>query len=284
MINSINKYLSLVKFSHTIFAMPFAMIGFFYGLQQTGFLDWWLLPAILICMVSARNAAMGFNRYLDRDIDALNPRTAVREIPAGKLKASNVLAFVIINSIIFILAAFYINTLSGILSIPALVVLLGYSFMKRISSLCHFVLGLALGIAPSAAFIAVTGTLTLPMILLSIIVIFWVSGFDILYSLADEVLDRDNKLHSVPSLMGRKNAMILSLLLHISILPLLAYLGVFFNNIYYIIGALIFSILLVYQHIIVKPSDLSLLNAAFFTTNGIASLVFGIMAILGILI
>lgn len=283
MVKSLNKYLSLVKFSHTIFAMPFAMIGFFYGIQQVGSFSWWLLPAVLVCMVAARNAAMGFNRYLDRDIDALNPRTATREIPSGILKPSSVLIFVIINVLIFIGVSFCINILCGVLAPFALVVLLGYSYMKRVSSLCHIVLGLALGIAPSAAFIAVTGTLTLPIILLSIIVVLWVSGFDILYSLADEEFDKENKLNSIPVLLGRTKAMVLSGILHLAILPILCYLAFYFYNIFFFIGASFFALMLIYQHLIVSPKDLSRLNAAFFTTNGIASLIFGILVVLGLI-
>ena len=264
MSNSINKYLSLVKFSHTIFAMPFAMIGFFYGLQQSSSFNLWLLPAVIICMITARNAAMGFNRYIDRDVDALNPRTAVREIPSGKLSPNNVLLFVILNAIVFICIAFSINLLSGILSFPALIVLLGYSLMKRFSALCHIVLGIALGIAPVAAFIAVTGYIVFPMLILSLIVVLWVSGFDILYSLADEDFDRSNSLHSIPAYMGRRNAMILSGVLHFCILPLLVVLCYYFNNLFFYFGATFFSLMLIYQHVIVTPSNISRLNAAFF--------------------
>lgn len=289
------KYLSLVKFAHTVFALPFAMIGFTLGMQEAQVENWGgLLLKVLVCMVAARNAAMGYNRYLDRDIDAGNPRTAGREIPAGILSPGKVKRFVIINALLFIFVAFLINPLCGFLSPVALLVLLGYSYMKRISAACHFVLGLALGIAPLGAYMAVTGKFAFAPAVLTVIVLLWSSAFDILYALADEEFDREHNLHSIPALIGRKNAMILSGILHAAILPLLFlfYLAAFpaagedvwFFSPWYAIGAVFFAAMLLYQHCIVTPSNLTRLNAAFFTANGIASLVFAVFTIVALTI
>lgn len=283
------KYFSLVKFVHTVFALPFAMIGFTLGIKDAQVSDvWLLLLCVLFCMVTARNSAMGFNRYLDRDIDAKNPRTAKREIPAGILSPGRVLWFVMINCVLFVATAFFINPLCGYLSPVVLLILLGYSYMKRISALCHFVLGLALGIAPVGAYVAVTGRFALAPVLLTVIVLLWSGSFDILYSLSDEEFDKQNKLHSIPAWMGRKNAMILSGILHAAILPLLvlfyyaAFAGAAFCSaatLIYLAGALIFSALLIYQHCIISPTNLKKLDAAFFTTNGIASVLFALFTI-----
>ncbi|MEG0891364.1 MAG: UbiA-like polyprenyltransferase [Bacteroidales bacterium] len=291
-----NKYFSLVKFVHTVFALPFAMIGFTLGIKEFSISNWgWLLLEVLICMVAARNSAMGYNRYLDRDIDAKNPRTSGREIPAGVLSPKNVKWFVIINCIVFIVAAFFINSLCGFLSPIALVILLGYSYMKRVSALCHFVLGLSLAIAPIGAYIAVSGLVALAPAIISLIVLLWVSSFDILYSLSDEEFDKENNLHSIPAFMGRKNAMILSGILHALVLPLLVlfYFIAFSTstssiagtqlNWIYIVGASIFGCLLIYQHCIVSPLNLTRLNAAFFTTNGVASIVFALFTIVALI-
>lgn len=283
------KYFSLVKFVHTVFALPFAMIGFTLGLKEANVSNWGLLLlGVLVCMVAARNSAMGFNRYLDRDIDAKNPRTAGREIPAGILSPQKVLWFVIINCIIFIAAAFIINPLCGFLSPVALLVLLGYSYMKRVSALCHFVLGLALGIAPLGAYVAVTGEFSITPAIITLIVVLWSGSFDILYSLSDEEFDKENNLHSIPAFMGRKNAMILSGVLHVAILPLLVlfYFAAFGEasvNWIYVSGAVIFGVLLMYQHCIICPTNLKKLDAAFFTTNGIASIAFATFTILSLI-
>ncbi|MEO1437101.1 MAG: UbiA-like polyprenyltransferase, partial [Bacteroidota bacterium] len=185
------KYLSLIKFSHTIFALPFALIGFFIAYAETGSgFSWMIFLLVLGCMVFARSAAMAFNRYLDRDIDAQNPRTAGREIPSGQLKASNVLLFVLINSLLFVVCTFFINPLCFYLSPIALLVILGYSYTKRFTWLCHFVLGLGLALAPIGAYLAVTGEFDWLPLLYSVVVLSWVSGFDIIYALQDEGFDK----------------------------------------------------------------------------------------------
>ena len=285
-----NKYLSLVKFSHTIFALPFALVGYFIGLASTHHsLDMMLLLKVILCMVFARNAAMAFNRYLDRDIDSENERTVTREIPAGKITPAQALLFVMLNVILFIIVTYYINPLAFYLSPIALLVVLGYSFTKRFTSLCHFVLGIGLSLAPIGAYISVTGHFALIPVLYGIAVLFWVSGFDIIYALQDEDFDNAHGLHSIPVVLGRTRALMFSNLLHICTALIILYSGYLmsqqFVELQYLhwIGAAVFIALLVYQHSLVKPNDLSNINLAFFTTNGLASLVFGVMLILDFL-
>ena len=278
------KYLSLIKFSHTIFAMPFAFIGFFLATQSHEF-QWNTLTYVVLCMLFARSAAMAFNRYIDRDIDTNNPRTAqVREIPNGSIKANSALVFVIINCLLFIGITYLINPLCLALSPVALFVILGYSYTKRFTALCHLVLGLGLALAPIGAYLAVSGEFNIIPLLFSAAVLFWVSGFDIIYSLQDQAFDKEQKLHSIPVLIGKKNALYLSNLLHFitfSALSIAGSLGDF--GLYYWIGFWVFSALLVYQHTLVKHNDLSKINLAFFTTNGIASVIFGIFVLIDIL-
>jgi len=278
------KYLSLIKFSHTIFAMPFALIGFFLATKSNEF-EWITLLYVVLCMIFARSAAMAFNRYIDRDIDAVNSRTAeVREIPNGSIKANSALIFVIINSILFISTTYLINSLCLALSPIALLVILGYSYTKRFTALCHLILGLGLALAPIGAYLAVSGNFDLIPLLFSAAVLFWVSGFDIIYSLQDQEFDKEQKLHSIPVLIGTKNALNLSNLLHFltfSSLSIAGSLGDF--SLYYWIGFWIFTTLLVYQHVLVKHNDLRKINLAFFTTNGIASVIFGVFVLIDIL-
>lgn len=282
----LSKYLSLVKFSHTIFGLPFALIGFALAVvdaQQPFSVKLFLL--MLVCMVTARNAAMAFNRYLDRKFDALNPRTAIREIPAGKISPQGALKFVIVNSILFIAATFFINPLCFYLSPIALFVVLFYSYTKRITPLCHLVLGVGLGLAPIGAYLAVTGEFSIVPVLFSFTVFTWVSGFDIIYALQDEDFDRGANLHSIPEALGPVGALRVSTVLHIisAILVITAgyqlHLQDKINVLVYGIGTLVFVGCLIYQHSLVKPHDLSKVGVAFGTTNGVASLIFAIFAI-----
>ena len=278
------KYLSLIKFSHTIFAMPFALIGFFLGVKQSPAFSVQrlaiLLILVLLCMIFARSAAMAFNRYLDRSFDAKNPRTAIREIPAGLLKANSVLLFTIINSVLFIACTFFINKICFYLSPVALAVILGYSFTKRFTPLCHLVLGLGLSLAPIGAYLAVTGKFDVLPILFSFAVIFWASGFDIIYSLQDEEFDKSEGLYSMPSFLGKGKALRFSEILH-SLSAACVIAAGFMANFgwLYWIGVTIFCGMLIYQHSIVKPNDLRRVNLAFMTSNGIASVVFAIFVI-----
>lgn len=304
--SKVKSYLSLIKFSHTIFAMPFAMIGFFLGMQFLGnsrsaqpltYLDksvwlknsqiseeikWVAIKFLLVifCMVFARSAAMAFNRYLDRSFDTKNPRTAIREIPSGIIKANSVLLFTILNCMLFIVCTFFINKLCFYLSSVALLVILGYSYTKRFTPLCHLILGVGLSLAPIGAYLAVTGQFGLLPILFSFTVIFWVSGFDIIYALQDEEFDRSQKLYSVPAWLGKAKALRVSEFLHLCSATCVCIAGWYghFGWLYWI-GVVFFVIMLGYQHAIVKPTDLRRVNLAFMTTNGIASVVFAIFVI-----
>jgi 4-hydroxybenzoate polyprenyltransferase len=278
LVKKILSYFSLVKFSHTIFALPFAMIGFFLGVVSgNAQFSLQTLLLVLLCMVMARSAAMAFNRFIDRKFDALNPRTVVREIPAGIISPKSAFILVISSTIIFITATYFINPLCFYLSPVALVVILGYSYTKRFTALCHLVLGLGLALAPIGAYIALTAAFAILPIIFSVIVFFWVSGFDIIYALQDDDFDRSQHLNSIPVYLGRKNALLLSRFFHLIVFCMLwlAY-GLGHFGIMYLIGAFIFSSLLLYQHMLVKPNDLSKVNLAFGTTNGIASLVFSL--------
>ena len=281
---SISKYLSLVKFSHTIFALPFAIIGFFLAVQYANHeLSWKVFAMVLLCMVFARNAAMGFNRFIDRDIDEKNPRTAIREIPAGKIKPKSALFFVILNSVLFILTTWFINKLVFFLSPVALLVVLGYSFTKRFTFLCHFILGLGLSLAPIGAYLSVTAKFDIVPLLFSFIVLFWTSGFDIIYALQDDDFDKEQQLFSIPAWLGKKRSLIVSAVIHLIVAFLIVFAGLTaeFDFLYWV-GASAFIMLLVYQHSIVKPNDLSRINLAFFTTNGIASVIFASFTVLSL--
>ncbi len=299
---AVKKYLSLVKFSHTIFALPFAMIGFFlgikknaaavslnktigWGLDVTNWEGWKLITfkllLVLVCMVTARSAAMAFNRYLDRNFDAQNPRTAIREIPRGIISPNSALRFVILNCLIFTIACLFINLLCFFLAPVALFVILFYSFTKRFTPLCHLVLGLGLSLAPIGAFLAVTAHFELLPLLFSFSVLFWVSGFDIIYALQDIDFDQSQKLYSIPSVLGAKRALRVSEILHLLSAAAVIAAGFYggFNWLYWIATS-VFVGMLIYQHSIVKPSDLSKVNIAFMTANGIASVVFGVLVII----
>jgi 4-hydroxybenzoate polyprenyltransferase len=294
---TVKNYLSLVKFSHTIFALPFALIGFFiaiilgktnwnlndsigWGNDITNFVVWSKFLLILICMVTARSAAMAFNRYLDRSFDARNPRTAIREIPAGIISANRALLFTIVNCVLFIVATFFINRICFFLSPVALFVILFYSYTKRFTALCHLVLGLGLSLAPIGAYLAVTGRFDLLPILFSFTVLFWVSGFDIIYALQDEAFDKQNQLYSIPALLGKAKALRVSEILHLLSAACVVAAGKLghFSWLYWL-GVLVFGGMLIYQHSIVKPTDLRRVNVAFMTANGIASVVFAVFVI-----
>jgi len=281
------QYLSLVKFSHTIFALPFALLGFFLAMYRLDLqMPWGVLFYVLLCMVFARNAAMAFNRYLDRDIDEKNPRTVTRQIPAGIISSKAAISFVFVNALLFVGTAWLINPICFYLSPVALGVILGYSYTKRFTFLCHFVLGLGLALAPVGAYLAVGGTFALLPILYAAAVLFWVSGFDIIYALQDEAFDRKYNLSSVPVALGGTNALRLSTALHLGCALTMTVAGYVLIADYSTAGwlsglaTLIFILLLAYQHTLVKPHDLSRINLAFFTTNGIASLILGTMIIL----
>ncbi len=288
-LKKVTNYLSLIKFSHTVFALPFAFIGFTLAVVYFhNLFRWELLIEMLLCMVFARSAAMSFNRYLDRNFDALNPRTAKREVPAGIIKPQNALLFTIINSVLFVAITWFINPDTHIcfyLSFVALFVILFYSYTKRFTALCHIVLGVGLSLSPIGAFLAVTGHFALLPLFFSFAVLTWVAGFDIIYALQDEAFDRDNKLHSIPAALGVKNALIVSTMLHVLSASFIIGAGVIghFNWIYWI-GAAFYASMLTYQHLLVKPNDLSKVGIAFANTNGIASVVFAVFTIASLLV
>ncbi len=330
--NKVKNYLSLIKFSHTIFAMPFALIGFAlalfypfpveveYGTGQWNLnksVGWdnaspreypdkssWVefntteslwkyintdtvwkyiviqLFLVILCMVFARSAAMAFNRYLDRRFDAKNPRTAIREIPSGIITAKNALIFTIVSCALFLVTCFFINRVCFYLSPVALAVVLGYSYTKRFTPLCHLILGLGLSLAPIGAYLAVTGSFHFLPVLFSLVVLFWVSGFDIIYALQDEEFDKSQQLYSIPAWLGKAKALRISEFLHLISASAVVYAGVYGNfGWLYWIGSAIFIGMLIYQHLIVKPTDLRRVNLAFMTANGIASVVFAIFVI-----
>lgn len=278
---TVKNYLSLVKFSHTIFAMPFAMIGYFTAVLRTGHgFSWQTFLLVIGCMVFARSAAMAFNRWLDAHFDALNPRTAIREIPAGIISRSSALWFVIACCLLFIGCTALINPLCLSLSPVALFVVLFYSYTKRFTALCHLVLGLGLSLAPIGAYLAVTGTFAVLPVLFSFAVVFWVSGFDVIYALQDESFDKAQHLHSLPAAYGVRKALRLSELLHVGSALSVIGAGIYGHfGFFYWIGVAVFIGMLFMQHRLVKPGDLSRVNLAFMTTNGIASVVFSVFVL-----
>lgn len=281
------KYFSLIKFAHTLFALPFALLGLFLGfeyMQVNGLSPdkpyWVSFILVVLCMVFARSAAMAFNRYIDRDIDATNERTAQREIPAGVISPRQALTFVAINAALFVLTTWFINPLCFFLSPVALAVVLGYSYTKRFTALCHLVLGLGLALAPVGAFLAVTGVFTWEPVVLGLAVLTWTGGFDIIYALQDEGFDRENELNSIPAWLGKNRALNVSSALHFFSAAAIILFGILIQAGWiFWMGAAAFLFLLAYQHYLVKPNDLSKVNLAFFTTNGVASVLFACFAI-----
>ena len=271
-----SNYISLVKIHHTIFSLPFALIGFFLALKvNEDQLNLKLLLLVILCVLFARNAAMGFNRYIDREFDKKNPRTAMREVPSDIIKPRSALFFVIINALLFIITTGFLNILCFILSPVALFVVMGYSFTKRFTSLSHLFLGLGLALAPIGAYLAVTGKFDIVPLLYSFCVLFWVSGFDIIYALQDVDFDTSEKLKSLPVRLGKSRSLILSAFFHfISVLTIIIAGFLYPFHLLYWIGCGVFTLLIIYQHLIVKPNDLSKVNVAFFTLNGFASIIY----------
>lgn len=279
--NTIAKYASFVKFSHTIFAMPFALIGYAYAILNKGYeFEWLLLVKILFCMVFARNAAMGFNRWADRKIDAENPRTADREIPSGQISPKAALFFVTANAAGFLIVAGFINRLTLMLAPLALFIILGYSFTKRFTAWSHLVLGTALAIAPAGAYIAVTGTLALIPVLLAGLVASWVAGFDILYSLQDAEHDKKHGLHSVPSKFSATGAVVISAILHLVTIYAVLIIGYYLGKpVLYWIGSVFFIGLLILQHFVFFPNKELRIAAWFGIINGVSSIIYAAFTI-----
>ena len=265
--------LEMIKWEHSIFALPFALCGAM--LAAGGLPPWRQLIWIIVAMVSARSAAMAFNRLADASIDAANPRTATRALPVGQLTPAFVSTFVLVSCGIFVLASSQLNHLTLMLSPVALGVVLLYSYTKRFTRWSHLVLGFALGIAPAAAWIAVRGSLDPRILLLTAAVTFWVGGFDVIYACQDHDYDRTHGLHSLPRYFGIRNALVIARVFHLLMLGLLITLVIVFSlGKLAMVGVAAVAALLLYEHRLVRYDDLSKLNAAFFTMNGVISVVF----------
>lgn len=291
--SKVGDYLSLVKFSHTIFAMPFALLAFVYAVKSSPEIlvgngaEWWalLLVKVVLCMVFARNVAMGFNRWADRFIDAANPRTAMREIPAGKISSREAVWFIVINALLFIIASATINPLCGWLSPVALAVVMFYSYCKRFTSLAHIVLGISLGIAPVGATIAVCGEITTESLVLALGVMCWSAGFDIIYALQDAEFDRERGLCSIPSRFSAFTSLVISALLHVVSVSMIVVYTMYQPQSWLAwTGCALFAIILLLEHILVTPTRQRNIGIAFGTFNALASVAYGVALILNLLI
>ncbi len=266
--------MKMIKIEHSVFALPFALAAAF--LAADGPPASRILALIVIAMVCARAAAMAFNRLIDAELDARNPRTAIRAIPAGRLTKGYALGFTALSGALFIGAAYLLNPLAFRLSPLILAVLLGYSYTKRFTPLCHLILGLALGLSPLGAWIAVTGSVAWPPVLLGVAVLFWVAGFDIIYACQDVDFDRGARLRSIPAALGVKRALALSRLLHLIMLAIIAWFGAALDlGWLYWLGAALVALCLAYEHRLVWDGGLDKVDMAFFTMNGVVSLLYG---------
>ncbi|NSW45314.1 MAG: UbiA family prenyltransferase [Bacteroidales bacterium] len=288
MLNKIRTYFSLIKFSHTIFAMPFALIGAVLGYKYGHYnqVPWVLFVWVILCMFFARSAAMSFNRYADAAIDALNPRTKNREIPKGIYKPKQVLMFTILNALLFIVCTYFVNSLVFYLSPVALIIILGYSYAKRFTYLSHIWLGVALALAPLGAFMVFSASFSWIPIPFSLIVIFWVSGFDVIYATQDAEFDKKHGLNSIPSIWGIKKALNIALSLHLLAIIAVLFTGFLFEwHFVYWIGVIVFSLMLLLEQVIVRKNfNKKTVNMAFATINSYAGLCYGIAVITDILI
>jgi 4-hydroxybenzoate polyprenyltransferase len=265
--------LEMIKWEHSVFALPFALTG--AVLAAGGWPTLRVLGWIVVCMVAARSAAMAFNRLVDARLDAANPRTAMRALPAGAWSSGFVSGFVLVSVAIFVLGAAMLNRLTLELAPVALAVVLVYSYMKRVTRWSHLVLGLALGIAPTAAWIAVRGTMDARIVVLTLAVLLWVGGFDVLYACQDFEHDRKAGLHSVPQAFGIAPAFWIARAMHVGMLGMLCWLMVLFGlGKVAVLGVVVVGALLLYEHLIISPGDMRRMNAAFFTLNGVISVVF----------
>lgn len=273
----LNNFSELVMFKHSVFALPFIFIAMITSSVEVNASAWFgfkLLILGVLAAVTARNFAMGFNRYMDRDIDALNPRTINRPNVDGRVSATQMLAFVILNALAFIIVAYFINDLAFYLSIPILIVIGSYSYFKRFSYFAHIILGISLGLAPIAGVVAVSETITLWSVLLSIGVMFWVAGFDLLYSLQDIEVDKKLGLHSIPSRFGAKKTMLISKVFHLcTVVFWLLFVITSNSGLFAYLAVIISAVMLTYEHIIVHR-DFTKIDKAFFTVNGYLGIVF----------
>ncbi len=263
--------LDMIKFEHTVFALPFAFLGAI--LAARGIPSLTTCAWILLAMIGARSSAMAFNRLIDEPIDRNNPRTRARALPSGRISRGYVIGFTLVNAGLFIFSAYMLNLLSFVLSLPALAVILFYSYTKRFTSLSHIVLGMALSIAPAGGWIAVRGTFSIDVLLLCLVVVTWVAGFDILYACQDVEFDSLFGLYSIPQKVGVTNALRISFACHLlTIASLLALVHVFELSWFSLAGIVFLSLLLIWEHLIIHADDLSRINTAFFTMNGFFSI------------
>ena len=287
-VQAFRTYLEMIKFEHSVFALPFAMVGMVWASVEfggTGWPGWRVFLLIVLCMVSARSAAMAYNRIADRDVDAVNPRTKMRAIPSGLLSLKHANLFFYGSCIVFFVGAALLNGLTLALSPVALFTVLFYSRTKRFTPLSHFVLGLSLGIAPAAAWASVTARLDWPVLLVCLGVLFWTAGFDIIYSLQDEEFDRANGLRSLPAEIGRAEALNVSRLCHaLAIVCLALACWVLSVGVFAWVGVLVAATVMAFEQSLVKPDDLSRVNLAFFTLNGFVSLGFFAFVLLDVLL
>jgi 4-hydroxybenzoate polyprenyltransferase len=275
-------YVNFVKLPHTLFALPFALVGVVLASYHAA-VTWSMVGWVVLAFTAARFAAMGFNRIADREIDARNPRTRQRELPSGALRVSEALAAVAVAAVVFVYAAWQLNPLCGMLSPIALAWVLSYSFTKRFTRWCHLVLGVGMAIAPVGGYLAVAGAWSNPpwmLVALALAVATWGGGFDVLYALQDVAFDRGNALHSLPAALGEGRALAVARALHLVTIAALAMVGAAMftgrahAGSYYAFGVVVVSALLIYEHSLVRADDLSKIDAAFFTMNGIISIAF----------
>jgi 4-hydroxybenzoate polyprenyltransferase len=277
----IAEYLELIKFEHTIFALPFALSGMLLA-KQNGFPDFLTFVWVLLAMTGGRTAAMALNRLIDADIDAKNPRTSNRAIPAGRIKKISALVLTVICFMIMIFAVWQLPLICKQLLPLAIFIIVIYSYAKRFTSLSHFVLGSALGAAASGGWLAVSGEITAPVVLWGLAVVFWVAGFDTIYALQDAEFDRKHKLFSIPAKFSAKNSLMLSEIFHIiSVLMLLSISLVYVVNMFYLAGLAFMAGMLIYGHTLIKKYGMSKINEAFFKTNGYVSIGFMIFILAG---
>jgi len=286
-IRKIRVFLEMIKFEHTIFALPFAYVGAILGAvtEEARLPTWAECGWILLAMVGARSAAMGLNRLIDKAIDARNPRTSSRALPAGKLKSAEVVVFVVISFLLLFWAAFHLNALAVKLLPVAVFMLVFYSYTKRFTWLCHLILGLTIGLAPLGGWVAVSGTVSLPAMVLYLSVALWTAGFDVIYACQDVDFDRREGLHSIPARFGIARGLTLARLFHLLTAAGFAVLMALTElSWWYLAGTALACGILVYEHRLVRPHDLSRLNAAFFTMNGILSMVVFVFTFLDLVV
>ena len=279
----VTTFFRMIKIEHSLFALPFAFTGAL--LAARGIPSFWKIFWIFVAMVSARTIAMGLNRVIDAKIDSKNPRTADREIPTGKISRKKALLYIVLSLVVYEIATYQLNMLCFILSPIPLIVFVVYSYSKRFTSLCHIILGVALGLAPIGAWVAINGTVNFGIVLLGIAVLLWVAGFDIIYALQDLNFDKNYGLFSIPAKLGIKNSILFSRLFHLTAFIIFVYLKVYFGlGIVYIAGIILCGLFMLYEHSLIKPDDLRRVNMAFFNMNAYISITIFVFVFLDFLL